>query len=89
MPGHRLRNLDCLNHHPPANDLPQNCWGQWHQATFDLQPRCWEDAQSPVEPPIFKPNVLFLRHGIRAFDFEKRITPPFARQMVPYSLPRL
>lgn len=89
QPRHRLKRLNCLKHPTPTHDPPQDCWGQDHLATFDWQPRCWEDAVAAKEPPTFAPNVLFIRHGIQSFDFEKRITPPFAKQMVPYSLPRL
>jgi hypothetical protein len=88
FPEHRLKNIAC-QHPTPSHDAPIDCWGGSHLATFDQHPECWQDEITPENPPTCKANVLFLRHGIKALDFEKRVTPPFARQMLPYSLPHL
>jgi hypothetical protein len=89
FPQLRLRNLDCAGHAVSAPPRPpHDCWGQPHVAHFVDQPRCFDPPTGP-HPTPFHPNILFLRHGVKRFEFETRITPPIARQMLPYSLPKL
>jgi hypothetical protein len=81
----RLRGIDCG--HAPGTDAPLDCWNQPHSAYFDDQPFCWQEEKPRVKPHRRKPDILFIRHGIKSLDFVNRITPPLARYLPPFSLP--